>query len=105
MTWLLCMQGRQRVDSLQSLVALTTPHFAEQLCPRNADGSLPPQTPELLAGLMDPVQDALQQVLAPVLRRMPEGSQQLPEPVFKQVGAGSCGSWAFDTTACVLLVT
>jgi hypothetical protein len=62
-------------------VALATPEFAATLVQRAPDGSLPPQTPELLAKMVPPMFGALQRVLAPLL---PDG--KLQEPGFVQVG-------------------
>jgi uncharacterized protein YjeT (DUF2065 family) len=80
---LLSPQGRARADGIQSLVALATPAFAATLVQRAPDGSLPPQTPELLAKMVPPMFAALQRVLAPLL---PDG--KLREPGFVQVSAG-----------------
>jgi hypothetical protein len=74
------VQGRARADGIQSLVALATPEFAATLVQRGPDGSLPPQTPELLAKMVPPMFGALQRVLAPLL---PDG--KLREPGFVQV--------------------
>lgn len=74
-------QGRSRADGIQSVVALATPAFSESLIQRNPDGSLPPQTPELLSKMVPPMFAAVQRVLAPLL---PEG--KLREPAFVQVG-------------------
>jgi hypothetical protein len=76
------LQGRARADGIQSLVALATPEFASTLVQRAPDGSLPPQTPELLAKMVPPMFAALQRVLAPLL---PDG--KLREPGFVQVGS------------------
>lgn len=62
------------------MVALATTEFAATLVQRNPDGSLPPQTPELLAKLVPPMFGALQRALAPLL---PDG--KLQEPGFVQV--------------------
>ena len=77
-------QGRARADGIQSVVALATTEFAATLVQRNPDGSLPPQTPELLAKLVPPMFGALQRALAPLL---PDG--KLQEPGFVQVGGGA----------------
>lgn len=64
------------------MVALATPSFSESLIQRNPDGSLPPQTPELLAKMVPPMFAALQRVLAPLLV---ETQGRLQEPGFVQV--------------------
>jgi hypothetical protein len=63
-------------------VALATPAFSESLIQRNADGSLPRQTPELLAQLVPPMFAALQKALAPLLTAQ---HGRLQEPAFVQV--------------------
>ncbi len=80
--WRTLLQGRGRADGMQTLVAVSTTAFAEQLISRNADGSLPPQTPELLAGLVPPMFAALRRALAPLLA---DSEGQLQEPAFVQV--------------------
>ena len=66
---------------MQCLVALSTAEFAATLVQRASDGSLPRQTPELLAKMVPPMFAAVQRVLAPLL---PDG--KLREPGFVQVG-------------------
>jgi hypothetical protein len=65
------------------VVALSTSAFSEKLIQRNADGSLPPQTPELLAQMVPPMFAAVQKVLQPLLQ---EEQGKLQEPAFVQVG-------------------
>jgi hypothetical protein len=79
----LIQQGRQRADGIQTVVALATPSFSESLIQRNADGSLPPQTPELLTKMVPPMFAALQHALGPLLL---EDQGRLHEPAFVQVG-------------------
>lgn len=67
---------------MQSVVAVATPAFAESLLERTADGSLPPQTPELLARMVPPMFGALQRALAPLLQAQ---GGRLQEPAFVQV--------------------
>lgn len=81
---LLASQGRGRADGIQTVVALATPAFSEALIQRNPDGSLPPQTPELLSKMVPPMFAALQRTLAPLLA---EEAGRLHEPAFVQVGA------------------
>jgi hypothetical protein len=67
-------------------VALATPSFSEALIERRPDGSLPPQTPELLSKMVPPMFEALQRTLAPLLV---EEQGRLQEPAFVQVGGWS----------------
>lgn len=76
------LKGRSRADGIQTLVALATPSFSESLIERNPDGSLPRQTPELLAKMVPPMFAAVQRTLAPVLV---EAHGRLREPAFVQV--------------------
>lgn len=64
-------------------MALATPSFSEALIERRPDGSLPPQTPELLSKMVPPMFEALQRTLAPLLV---EEQGRLQEPAFVQVG-------------------
>jgi hypothetical protein len=77
------MQGRGRADGIQTVVALATSSFSESLIQRNPDGSLPPQTPELLSKMVPPMFAAVQRTLAPLLV---EEQGRLHEPAFVQVG-------------------
>jgi len=79
-------QGRARADGIQTVVALATPSFSETLIQRNPDGSLPPQTPELLSKMVPPMFAALQRTLAPLLV---EQQGRLHEPAFVQVRSSS----------------
>jgi hypothetical protein len=84
-----CQQGRQRADGIQTVVTLATPSFSESLIQRNADGSLPPQTPELLAKMVPPMFAALQHALGPLLV---ENQGRLHEPAFVQVSPLPCAA-------------
>jgi hypothetical protein len=70
-------QGRARPDGAQCLVAIASPSFSRDLCPRGSDGALPPQTPELLSQLAPALHDALRHALA-------RAGLELPEPCFIQ---------------------
>jgi hypothetical protein len=70
-------QGRAAPGGAQCVVALATPAFSRHLAPRSADGSLPPQTPELLAALAPALVDALKEVVEAV-------GIELPRPAFVQ---------------------
>lgn len=83
---LLALQGRGRADGIQTVVAIATPSFSESLIERRPDGSLPPQTPELLSKMVPPIFEALQRTLSPLLV---EDQGRLQEPAFVQVGRGS----------------
>eukprot|EP00878_Enallax_costatus_P045432 GHUV01054729.1.p1 GENE.GHUV01054729.1~~GHUV01054729.1.p1 ORF type:complete len:202 (+),score=84.88 GHUV01054729.1:274-879(+) len=74
--------GRSRADGCQTVVALATPEFSSTLVRRNPDGTLPPQTPELLAQMVPPMFAAVQKVLQPLLR---DRQGRLQEPAFVQV--------------------
>lgn len=80
------MQSRARADGIQTVVALATPSFSKTLIQRNPDGSLPPQTPELLSKMVPPMFAALQRTLAPLLV---EQQGRLHEPAFVQVRSSS----------------
>jgi hypothetical protein len=85
------VQGRSRADGVQTVVALATPAFSESLIQRSPDGSLPRQTPELLAKMVPPMFAAVQHALAPLLAA---SQGRLHEPAFVQVGAvGSLAQW------------
>jgi len=77
-------QGRARADGIQCMIAVATPAFSARLSPRSADGSLPPQTPELLAQMAPALHDALRGALR-------AAGISLPEPAFIQ--AHRCGCW------------
>jgi len=118
--------GRAREDGLQTYVAVATPAFSAEVLARaavgppsgdepggggaggdgrRADGTWPPQTPEYLASLLGPMQQALHEALRPALLRRREARERrlradggaslaaeapaapasFPEPVFAQV--------------------
>eukprot|EP00878_Enallax_costatus_P020481 GHUV01021655.1.p1 GENE.GHUV01021655.1~~GHUV01021655.1.p1 ORF type:complete len:467 (+),score=105.63 GHUV01021655.1:386-1786(+) len=84
--------GRSRADGCQTVVALATPEFSSTLVRRNPDGTLPPQTPELLAQMVPPMFAAVQKVLQPLLR---DRQGRLQEPAFVQVGQGWAVMWDY----------
>ena len=78
-------------------MALATPGFSESLIERRPDGSLPPQTPELLSKMVPPMFAALQRALAPLLV---EQQGRLQEPAFVQVGVRGWGAEGSRTGGC-----
>jgi hypothetical protein len=71
------VQGRERSDGVQCLIALATRGLSRRLVQHGADGALPPQTPELLAALAAPMHAALHDTLA-------HAGVVLPPPAFIQ---------------------
>jgi hypothetical protein len=51
---------------MQCWVAISTPAYSEQQCPRNPDGSLNPQTPEMLIKVAGDMFEQLQAALQPL---------------------------------------
>lgn len=67
-------------DKMQTWVVLTTVEFAESLLKRDAEGRLPPQTPEYLNDLAPRVYQAFQEAVEPLT-----GGKGLPPPAFTQL--------------------
>jgi hypothetical protein len=86
------LQGRARPDGAQCIVALAAPALSAKLAPRAADGSLPPQTPEMLAALAPVLHDALRRALA-------AAGVQLPEPAYIQAHRCGLHSWLVSWTS------